>query len=197
MTIAHLLTSFSHHSGPFSNEGDDGVLKESERLEAFENGYASGWEDAQKALEESTQVISQEFGKSLKDLSFSYHEAVAQVQKSIAPLLRTIFEKTLPDQVNTGFGTFLIEHIQKTLADQSDKQPITVTVGVDRVGMLQDLVEQETSLNIVVKSDPSFDNLTAEIGFEDFAQDIDLGAVLHEMQQNIEAFIQHNEQEVA
>jgi len=62
--------------------------------------------------------------------------------------------------------------------------------------MLQDLVEQETSLNIVVKSNPSFDNLTAEIGFEDFAQDIDLGAVLHEMQQNIEAFFQHNEQEV-
>jgi hypothetical protein len=58
-------------------------------------------------------------------------------------------------------------------------------------------VEREKSLNIIVKSEPSFDNLTAEIGFADFAQDIDLGTVLHEVQQNVEAFIQHNAQEVA
>ena len=196
MTIAHLLTSFSHHTGPYT-DGDDGVLKESERLEAFENGYASGWEDAQKALEDSSRVISTEFGKSLKDLSFSYHEAVAQVQKSIAPLLRTIFEKTLPERVTAEFGAFLIEHIQKKVAEHSNSSAITLTVAEARVGMMQDIVEQEKSLNIIVKSEPSFDDLTAEIGFADFAQDIDLGTVLHEVQQNVEAFIQHNTQEVA
>ena len=65
------------------------------QLDAFEEGYRAGWDDAIKAQSDDRTRIS-EFAQNLQDLSFTYHEAYSHAINAMTPLLEDIVRSVLP-----------------------------------------------------------------------------------------------------
>jgi len=100
MAITHLLEDFSAGgaSGDVMTRMSD-VALEDQRLASFEQGYSAGWEDAFTAQVEDQTRITGNLASSLGDLSFTYHEALAQLLVSVEPVFRSLVELVLPDKI--------------------------------------------------------------------------------------------------
>ena len=66
---------------------------EEHRLEAYEQGYKAGWDDAATAQADDHTRISAGFARNLQELSFTYHEAKGQILGSLEPLLKEMVTK--------------------------------------------------------------------------------------------------------
>jgi flagellar assembly protein FliH len=73
-----------------------GGFSEAQRLDAYEQGYSAGWEDAVKAAADDTGHIAAGLATSLQDLSFTYQEAHTHVLSSVKPILMQVLSKVLP-----------------------------------------------------------------------------------------------------
>lgn len=86
---------------------------ESARLASWEQGYKAGWDDAVRAEAEAQDRIGAEFARTLQELSFTFHEARAEVVEAMRPLLArmtgTLFPGLAPEA--------LAELVRSTLDD--------------------------------------------------------------------------------
>ena len=94
MSISHLLKEFDPKHGVSLVPG---VALETVRLEAFENGYQAGWEDAKTAFEQSKDALSNAALENLRDVSFTYQEALSAVTAGLEPILHEICNQILPE----------------------------------------------------------------------------------------------------
>ncbi len=111
---------------------------EEERLQAFDNGYQAGWDDSAAAFNEDQRRISGEFANNLQELSFTYHEALNRMSLSLEPMFEGLVRLVLPETLERGFGTRLVEQLCELAGEQIGK-PMQVLVPVgqaDGVGAL-------------------------------------------------------------
>ena len=75
MSAAHLFEDFGEEK-PKANLGSGLAVEEvaDQKLEAFENGFQAGWEDAIAAQSETQSFVSSGLASSLQNASFEYHE---------------------------------------------------------------------------------------------------------------------------
>ena len=102
MSIAHLLEQFDMVSGLTSSfQWLDEETLEEHRLTAFERGYTAGWEDAEAARAREQSKAIDGLKDTLADVSFSYHEALSEMNRSLQPLFHSLVDKLLP---SSSFG---------------------------------------------------------------------------------------------
>ena len=101
--------------------------REEIRGNAFEQGYAAGWDDAIAARDTEETRLRQAMLSNLSDLSFSYHEAHAHVLSAIRPLLLDMVRKVLPAIANETLGPMIVDLIMPTVRGLADA-PVTITV---------------------------------------------------------------------
>lgn len=97
------------------------------RLEAYEEGYQAGWDDAIRQETESQGRIGAEFARNLQDLGFTFHEARTHVMQTLEPLLTGMVDKVLPSLVSETIGQTILEELMPLAAEAAD-QPIEVVV---------------------------------------------------------------------
>ena len=100
-------------------------IHEEVRLEAFDKGYAAGWDDATAAAERDAAASDQAVRARLEELGFTYHEARAHVMRSLTPLLHAIATTALPRIVRDTLGARLVE-VGEDLAQDAAGGPITI-----------------------------------------------------------------------
>ncbi|MEM9343320.1 MAG: hypothetical protein AAGA87_09755 [Pseudomonadota bacterium] len=90
------LEDFSEGIKP-PQEADTGPdPAETARVEGYEAGYKSGWDDAVKSQSDDRQAVGAELANNLRDLSFTYFEARDEIISALSPFLEQLIDTLFP-----------------------------------------------------------------------------------------------------
>jgi len=155
--LATVLEDFGSTLSPMSRVSHSEETLETERLEAFDKGYRAGWDDAIKAKSDDSDQLSDALAQNLQDLSFTYHEAHAQVLANLAPLFDEILQKMLPAIAKDTLGAHISEQLTRAAKEMG-----TVSVEV----MVAPGAGEEVShcINAAVSSLPISVKETSSVG---------------------------------
>ena len=157
MTLQSFLETFET-AAPTSSRNASTKLSADEieniRSAAYEAGYSSGWEDAQKAENDGRLRVEAEFERNVQNLVFTYSEAVdcvrGELKGFVAALIEGFFPELVPD--------LLREHVRSELlkiADDCVETPIEIVTSPDGEPILKELLESDLPMEISLVSDPT------------------------------------------
>lgn len=160
---------------------------EETKLVAFEQGYSAGWEDAIAAQSENTRVATQEFAKTISDISFTYHEAVAHVQKELIPVLDAILTQIVPQTLDASFIGLVIEKLNDIALERAEV-PVLVTCSPYRRVLLEQTLSGIAGVKVRLMTDPAFAQDAVSLGFDESESHMDLSDIAEHLVREVEAY---------
>lgn len=127
---------------------------EAARLEAYESGYRTGWDDAARAEAEDQSRIGAEFARNLQDLGFTFHEARAHVMQALEPLLTGMVERVLPRLVSETIGQTIVEELMP-LASAAAGNPIDVMVSPANRPVVEQMLSRSDTIPFTLVEEPT------------------------------------------
>lgn len=127
---------------------------ETVKLEAYEKGYAAGWDDAVTGQAQQTAQARDELLRQLQDCAFTYHEARQAVLLAIEPVLTALVEAVLPAVARDMLPDHLSALLSKNAARQADR-PLRLRHHPGAGALLQDVVSAQTGLALDLVGDAS------------------------------------------
>lgn len=196
MPISHLLDSFDSLAvtDEASSVEVNQVALENERLASFETGYSAGWEDAVKAQAEDKRNVSSDLAQNLQDMSFTYHEALAQLNKSVEPLLQEIVAKVLPEMARATLGAHIVEQLVD-LARAGTEAPLEITVSPAHMEAVEALLDEKIQHPFVIAADAMLGEGQAYLKLSEVEREIDTAQVISGIETAVTAFIHQNSKE--
>ncbi len=188
MSIAHLLEDFTLHFGGGKLHLLDEDALEEQRLAAFEQGYSAGWEDAVQAQEQSRGQVSSELAKSLKDMSFTYHEAASRMTLSLEPMFQSLVQVVLPEMLDRGFAARLVEQLSDMAREQIG-QPMQIFVPEGRAKEVEELLPLNLSSPTRVTEDPSLGSGQARLQVGMSQREVDCDELLASVSGAFDAYV--------
>ncbi|MBI1494340.1 hypothetical protein [Halocynthiibacter styelae] len=173
----------------------DHVQSEEAKLEAFENGYKAGWDDAAKSHAENLDNVSVELARNLQELSFTFHEARAQVLKDMRAVFSELMEKIMPRIAAENLPAMIAEQITE-IARSDVNTRIELQVHPANAQSVENLLPAQNSLDVVVVGEASLGEGQARLVFAEGEQIVDLSGVLAAAQEKTEGFFNLNEKVV-
>ena len=180
----------------FADTVGEDVEAERLRKAAFEDGYASGWEDAQAADSAAHKHIDAEFQRCIQDLGFTYHEAVGKVRAELTGFIEAIFDTLLPSVMKDAFQ----ETVVQKLIEQADAHlapSIELRSHPSKVQVFEDLLGGRNDLAITVQEEATLSANQAYIKFIDHEVLVDLDSVVSVARAQLDALTQEEVKEVA
>lgn len=195
--LDELLEDFSG-SGSAAQAGPVIEVSEVEglKLEAFENGYKAGWDDAAKAQSEDRDKFSSNFAQHLQDLSFTYHEAYAQVMQGVTPLLQEVVASMLPAMAQAALGAHIVEQLEH-LARSIGHMEVQVAVSPVNVNAILPLLETDFGFPLQVVQDETLADEQADIRFGETEKQIDLSDLITSIENALAGFAYNNQRKTA
>ena len=197
MTIAHLLEDFGR--GLAAKFMDPTVpsaeLTETMRLEAYEDGYKAGWDDAIDANQAEQMQVAADLAQNLRDLSFTYQEASAHVSKSLSGVLEGMMGHFLPETARLALAPKLVEEV-KRLPIGAENMQIVLSAAPDNLSVLERVLGHIPDANVKLMQDGSLTGGQVVIGFEDSEVSIDFDALLDDMRAALAAFSPDTQKEL-
>ena len=128
MSLLERYADFSPSRSDVSNlESSNELEFENSRLQAFEEGYKLGWDDAVNAHQQTQSALSQELSEKLQEISFGYHEARNQLSRELSEAMRPALEQLL----STAGNRIITDHIVESVHELSrDSFECTVKIEV-------------------------------------------------------------------
>lgn len=197
------MTSISHRYADFSPFDSDGRLAEAvplervedQKLQSFEEGYQAGWTDAEKNYEAEHKNIADEVLHTLRDMSFTYEEALACLNRGLKPMFEQMMKTLLPQTASVALRAHVIEQLVELAATQTQAK-ITLRVSAADLLMIENLLEGvDLKIPVSVATD---DTLTAHqlfVGLDTLEREINLDAVRQEITTAMNAFNFHSQTE--
>lgn len=191
---ALVLENFAAQSNPSLPENLAGADAESIRLEAYEAGYKSGWDDANSESAASDRRIAADLERSLTDLSFTYEEARAEVLTGMSGLVSSILTSFLPK--------LAAEAVLPRVADELNA--LIAVAGVGRCSLraapgtcrqLEWLAETYVDMDLQIVSEDAYPDGRVTLQFASETKEIDLTDLLVSMTGAIRDFIHSSQPE--
>ncbi|EPX82814.1 hypothetical protein [Salipiger mucosus] len=182
-------------AAPTAPRFDEGEV-ETAKLEAFDTGYRAGWDDAIKAQSDDQARISSDFAQNLQDLSFTYHEACAQVLNGITPLLDDMVRVLLPGMLRDTLGAHVVEQLAEH-ARQIGTRDVVIAVAPGAAEAVQPMLEADFGFPLRLEEDATLAEGQADIRFGETERQIDLGGLLDEVRQAVEGFAHDNRRTIS
>ena len=194
MTIAHLLEDFTipFDGSPVQMLSED--MLEDQRLASFEQGYSAGWDDAVRTQDSENRRISTGLASTLQDLSFTYHEALTQMNANLAPLFQSLANSVLPNTMSAAFGQHVVEEMLD-LARQQVEQPVCLVVSPQEQDALRNLLEQNGTITARVVSDQLLSPGQAYLRVGTVEREIDCNRLTECIRNSIDSYL-HQTREV-
>jgi flagellar assembly protein FliH len=187
MSIAHLLEDFG--SGPDAHTiSMSDVSLEEQRLQAFENGYKAGWEDAVKAQNLDAARISTDFAANLQDLSFTFQEAQSSLMSALRPLLTGMVASVLPKLAHETLGARVVETLEDMARTATGGAAELVTAPVN-VGALENLLQDNGITAATVTGEPSLGEGQVHLRLGKSEREIDIDTVLSQIGTALSGFL--------
>ena len=185
------MTSYLEDFGPAAlaqpAPEDAATEADEDRLAAFDQGYSAGWDDAIAAQSRNTHIATEEFARNLRDLSFTYQEAVQHVTKSLEPFLHALVETLVPTALEAGLAQKIAEQIG-TAAEVSQSTEVLVQCSPMRQSLLSEALPDVLDMPVAVQSAPDMGRDEVVVKFQNTEQQFALSDVTEHIRQAIEAF---------
>ncbi|MCH2093580.1 MAG: ABC transporter ATP-binding protein [Rhodobacteraceae bacterium] len=169
---------------------------ETERLEAFENGYKAGWDDAAKAHIDETQRINGTLAQNLMDLSFTRAEVHAQTMKALVPVFRQLTDVLLPEMARGALTGHIVQELER-YAQQAIDEAIEIRVAPDAAEQTRAAIPETSGLAVSVVADTRLSEGQADLRIADRELQIDLPDALADVRSLIAGFEHEAMKEVA
>lgn len=195
MTISHLLEDFSATNvseGPIKLMSEDAL--EDHHLASFEQGYAAGWEDAITAQAQDQTKVTEALARSLEDLSFTYHEAYAQMMASVEPVFRSLTKQVLPQVMDQTFGHRVVEQLNAMTAGQI-AQPVALIIPPGTSIAIKPLLAKELPIQVELIEHPSMAPGQACLKVGDAERELDSDQLLEGIANSVNAFFHQTDKE--
>ncbi|MGX9355917.1 hypothetical protein ACS3SW_12405 [Roseobacteraceae bacterium S113] len=199
MTIAHLLEDFGKGlEAAFSEAGlsNNQEAQESVRLEAYEDGYKAGWDDAVGANQAEQMQVAADLAQNLRDMSFTYQEACTHVSKSLHGVFDAMMSLFLPEVARVALAPKVGEYLQ-SLPLNSDNMNVVLSVAPESKSVMARLVDMLPDIDCQILEDTALTAGQVVIGLGDGEVSIDFDALLQDMRATLEAFKYENQEEAA
>ncbi|MEQ6203047.1 hypothetical protein ABMC88_08310 [Sulfitobacter sp. HNIBRBA2951] len=197
------MTSIAHRYADFSPFGAGGEPAEpvpvdrveDQKLQAFEEGYQAGWTDAEKNHASEQKNMGEEMLHTLRDLSFTYEEALSRLNRGLKPLFGSLMDSLLPQTASAALRAHVIEQLVELAATQTNAE-IQLKVSEANEPMFEDLLEEaDLKLPVVLTSDPTLSPNQLFVSLEMVEREINLDAVCLEIKTAMAAFNFHSQTE--
>ncbi len=188
MPISHLLEDFSAQANTDAVHLLADEALEELRLEAFERGYGAGWEDAAATQEKNRAVFTEELSKSIADASFTYHEALARMSRSLEPMFQSLINAVLPETLERG----LVRRISDQLCDMAREQvaqPVSLCVPIGFADEIRPLLAHDLPMPVTVTEDEALSLGQARLQVGMAEREVDCSALLASIGQAFDAYI--------
>lgn len=188
MGVAHLYEDFTTDVGKAQSvppQTEDEIADA--RLEAFEQGYSSGWEDALKAHRDGASLLSDALRTSLERATLTRQEAFDQFIASAEALIGGIVTQVLPEMSQAVLGGHLRDILNKSLTEGLE-QPVVLTVSPADYDTLLRLSHGWLPETARLVADPALKTGQADLKLGGTEAHIDLATVTQEVNAAVEAF---------
>ncbi|SEL54950.1 flagellar assembly protein FliH [Roseovarius azorensis] len=190
MSISHLLDDFGSYALGTPMALTDVALEE-KRLEAFEQGYQAGWDDAVKSQTEQARRITADLAQNLQDLHFTYEEAFAAIMTALRPLFDQMTASVLPRLSKATLTPRLVE-ILHDLAGTHGRQPIQLVAAPADIATLETVLADLTGLTVDLVVDDRLADGQIHLRFGEAEHEIDMQDVLRRIDAAISGFFEQN-----
>lgn len=189
MSIAHLLEDFgSAIEVPVAlANAASGDAGESMRLEAYEDGYKAGWDDAVGANQAEQMQVAADLAQNLRDMSFTYQEACTHISQSLHGVFDAMMSLFLPEVARIALAPKVAEELGK-LPLSSDDMQLVLSVSPESKPVLERLRSHMSDQELTFEEDPSLTAGQVLLGFGDKEVAVDFDALLEEMRGALETF---------
>lgn len=165
---------------------------EEARLQAYETGYAAGWEDAVNAQEDEIARLRADLGQNLRDMALSYGEARAHVLRSLEPLLTEMVAKVLPLMAQEALGHVVLEALRPE-AERLAETPAQIRAHPENRHAIEQVVLSQVSFPLVFDPEPLLSHGQVQLVVGPMETSIDLAGVIEQIGLAVHSFF-HPEQ---
>lgn len=172
----------------------DAAAMEDMRMQAYEQGYTAGWDDAAAAQSDDQTRIKADFALNLQSLGFTFQEARAHVLRAIEPLIHEIITHVLPQMGREGLASLALETLMP-LADEMADAPLTLVLNPALRPAVEALLEQATGMPMTIIEEPTLGEGQAYIRLGDCETRIDLDRAIADIKRAARDFFDLSEQD--
>lgn len=172
---------------------DAGALEDM-RLQAYEQGYTAGWDDAAAAQTHDQTRIKADFARNLQSLGFTFQEARMHVLRAIQPLIEKIITCLLPEVAREALASVALEALMP-LADEMADAPVTLVLHPASRAAVETLLEQATGLPLTIIEEPTLGEGQVYLRLGDAETRIDLDRASADISTAVHDFFDHSEKE--
>lgn len=196
MVVAHLLEDFGkfdlvdQKTFSLSLEG-----LEDQRLESFELGYQAGWDDAVQAQADERKHVSAALSRNLKDLSFTYHEALQAFSEALRPLLEQMVTSVLPEMARASLGFNIVEQLT-LLALEHGNNDVSIRVSPHNQVAVAALVNGQLSFPFTLETDVQLADGQVELSVGPAERQINTDEIANGVSDAISSFFHQTEKEL-
>ncbi|WP_372529945.1 hypothetical protein [Nioella sp.] len=147
------------------------------RLEGYEAGYKSGWDDATKEADSSDRRIAADLERNLADLSFTYEEARAEVLRGMGGLFGSILESFLPELAAAAVLPRMRDELDRLLP-RVGTGPLTIIASPETAKRLEYLAETYLTSNLHITPEPAYPDARVALRHAAEETEIDLAALV-------------------
>jgi flagellar assembly protein FliH len=196
MTLAHLYDEFREEFETDDLNSSQSATSAEENLQAFENGYQSGWQDATTAHGAEQERVLSELAQNFQDMQFTYHEARSKLLISLRPIATVMLEKLLPGVSREALRSNLTEQINEVLT-QSTEDSIEINVSPESLSAVQGIMDAQKDLSFIIKENANLGAAQADLRSSQLERHIDIEDMCERISQTLTAFVQQSSSEVS
>ncbi len=196
MTISDLFEDFGSRSTAEMPAFISTEKLEEQKLEAFENGYRAGWDDATEAQTRNNARISAALAERLQDIAFTRQEALAQILDLVEHLLRRVLAVVLPEIMFRSFGQHIVDELVQASRNALDS-PVEIVVPEGMAQALGPLLPTTGAMQVNLVESAEIGPHQARLRIGRSETELDAERLLQEIRETVDAFMSQAREEFA
>jgi len=166
------------------------------KLQAFENGYQAGWDDAVKAQANTVTHVTSGLASSLQSASFDYHELRATLSASVQTIMEQVVNTALPQMAKASLGAHIRELVTVTARSALDR-PIEISVAPENEDAVHAILSDTISEPFELIADPLMSPTQVVLRLGKQETEVNLDRLMADIGSAISTFFQTQNPEVS
>lgn len=195
MSLEHLYSDFgSPKMMPSIMEPQADPLEEV-KLEAFEQGFNAGWEDAEKTHGAERSQMNAAVVQRMQDMTFTYHEALSNLTQRMQPLMTDVVTKLVPGVATSSMRAHLMSEIDR-LTRNAAEGAIEIAAAPQVVDALREALDDALDAPFNIVADETLGDGQLFLRIAKAEREINIDAIRSGLTQALDAFFEPSRQEL-
>jgi flagellar assembly protein FliH len=156
-------------------------------LDAFEQGYRSGWDDCTAHEVEARRHVGADLATALAEVSLTLDAARDEMMSGLQPLFEQIASQLLPAIVAEAVTPVVVDELRR-IAEERCTAVVELLASPETCPVIENLVGATPELAVSVIPEPSMAEGQVALRFENQRRDIDLSTAAAQMSEAIRSF---------